>query len=159
MVGLKAGPLYCILVVQKPIYTSLLIDFRRCWQHANVAAQKIARSGFYSKAKCQQTTGRLTYDERRSVVTWRLLRFGVWWEDDVKYPETRGVMKPQQENSQKRRAEVSSGAHVRVSQLGFVGRCDVPLFVSRWRRRNPARGGEAMSEWPPPQPPRLSADN
>lgn len=75
--------------------------------------------GFIQRLKCRQTTSRLTYDERRSVVTWRLLRFGVWWEDDVKYPETRGVMKPQQENSQKRRAEVSSGAHVRFSQLGL----------------------------------------
>lgn len=65
-------------------------------------------------------TSKLTYDERWSVVTWRLLRFGVWWKDDVNYPETRGVMKPQQENSQKRRAEVSSGAHVRVSQLGLL---------------------------------------
>lgn len=57
----------------------------------------------------QQRT--LTYNERRSAVA-RCSGFGVWREHNIYYPETRGVMKPQQKNDQQHRAEVSRGPHV-----------------------------------------------
>lgn len=57
----------------------------------------------------QQIT--LTYNERRSAVA-RCSGFGVWREHNIYYPETRGVMKPQQKNDQQHRAEVSRGPHV-----------------------------------------------
>lgn len=67
----------------------------------------------------------LTDNEWWSAVAWCLLGFGVWREDNVNDPETRGVMKPQQKYSQQHRAEVSGGAHVCFRQLSGVGRCDV----------------------------------
>lgn len=59
----------------------------------------------------------LTDNEWWSAVAWCLLGFGVWREDNVNDPETRGVMKPQQKYSQQHRAEVSGGAHVCFRQL------------------------------------------
>lgn len=53
-----------------------------------------------------------TYDEWWSVITRRGLSFGVWREDHVDYPETRRVVKPQQENGQKHRTQMSYGGHV-----------------------------------------------